>query len=174
LTKPIKAGVLHEKLVQILAVGAVTRAHEPSPPERVPELAALLPLKILLAEDNVINQKVAGVVLQRLGYRPDVAASGLEVIEALRRQAYDVILMDIQMPEMNGLEATARIREGLADRQPYIIAITANATVQDREACLSAGMDDYIAKPFRTEELVSALKRQRGSGSPRDGTRVAP
>jgi len=123
-------------------------------------LAEQMPLRILLAEDNVVNQKVAKHVLQRLGYRADVAANGTEVIEALRRQPYDLILMDVQMPEMDGLEATRYICQNWEVAQrPRIIAMTANAMQGDKEVCLEAGMDDYITKPIRVDELVRALRR---------------
>ncbi|MBE9119659.1 response regulator [Tychonema sp. LEGE 07199] len=115
-------------------------------------------IRILLAEDNVVNQKVATHLLDRIGYRADIAANGLEVLEACKRQSYDVVLMDVQMPEMDGLEATRRIcQEWPANRKPRIIAMTANAMQGDREKCLEAGMDDYITKPVRREELAIAL-----------------
>jgi len=114
-------------------------------------------LRILLAEDNCVNQKVALQMLKRIGYSADVAANGLEVLQALERQSYDVILMDIQMPEMNGFEAARKIRE-MWPNGPKIIAITAYALDGDRERCIQAGMDDYIAKPIQIEELQSVLE----------------
>ncbi|KAM3099924.1 PAS domain S-box protein [Phormidesmis sp. 146-12] len=118
------------------------------------------PLRILLAEDNVVNQKVALHLLQRLGYRADVAGNGLEVLEALRRQAYDVVLMDVQMPEMDGLITTQQIHQEWAPRlRPYIIAMTANAMQGDRQTCLDVGMDDYLSKPIRIEALMRALNQ---------------
>jgi CheY-like chemotaxis protein len=117
-------------------------------------------IRILLAEDNVVNQKVATHLLDRIGYRADIAANGLEVLEALKRQSYDVVLMDVQMPNMDGLEATRRIcQEWPANKKPRIIAMTANAMQGDREKCLEAGMDDYITKPVRREELALALSK---------------
>ncbi len=115
-------------------------------------------LRILLAEDNAVNQKVAMRMLERLGYRADVAANGLEVLRALRSYPYDVVLMDVQMPEMDGLEATRNIRR-IPGRQPLIIAMTAHAMKGDREECLGAGMNDYVSKPVRIEELYAALQR---------------
>jgi CheY-like chemotaxis protein len=116
------------------------------------------PLRILLAEDNVVNQKLALRLLQQMGYRADVAANGIEAIESVERQPYDVVLMDVQMPEMDGLEATRRIvRAGPTGERPRIVAMTANAMQGDREECLAAGMDDYVTKPIRVEALVEAL-----------------
>jgi CheY-like chemotaxis protein len=117
-------------------------------------------LRILLAEDNVINQKVALRLLGKIGYRADVAANGLEVLEALTRQGYDVVLMDIHMPEMDGLEATQLIRQRWpAKQQPNIIALTADALASNREHYLAQGIDDYISKPIRMDELTRALSR---------------
>ncbi len=124
------------------------------------KLAERLPLRILLAEDNLVNQKVALHLLQRIGYRADVAGNGLEVLSCLQRFPYDVVLMDVQMPEMDGLEATRHIVENWApEERPRIIAMTANAMQGDREMCLEAGMDDYISKPIRMEQLVAALSK---------------
>jgi PAS domain S-box-containing protein len=117
-------------------------------------------LAILLAEDNIVNQKVAMRMLERLGYEADIAANGEEVLQALKNRNYDVVLMDVQMPEMDGLEATRRIRT-IAGRQPYIIAMTAHAMKGDREICLGAGMNDYVSKPVRMEELQAAIERSR-------------
>ncbi len=120
--------------------------------------SALPPLRILVAEDNVINQKVALLLLRQLGYAADVAAGGEETLAALRRQRYDVILMDVQMPGMDGLEATRRIHdEWPAEERPRIIAMTANTLREDRETCLAAGMDDYLSKPVLLEDLRAAL-----------------
>jgi PAS domain S-box-containing protein len=122
--------------------------------------ALRFPLRILLAEDNVVNQKVALGILDRLGYHADISANGIEVVDALARRPYDTILMDVQMPEMDGIEATRAIRRTFdADRQPVIIAMTASAMQEDRQACLDAGMDDFVSKPIRLEELTAALER---------------
>lgn len=117
------------------------------------------PMKILLAEDNITNQKVAIGILKRYNLQADVVANGLEVLEAIDRQSYDVILMDVQMPEMNGLEATQRIRANqLLEKQPYIIALTANAMDQDRDIYLSQGMDGFVSKPIRVPNLLESLR----------------
>jgi CheY-like chemotaxis protein len=118
------------------------------------------PLRILLAEDNPTNQVLTLAMLDRLGYRADVAGNGVEVLKTLQRQFYDVILMDVQMPEMDGLEATREVRRSFNPAcQPRIIALTADAMKEDRERCLAAGMDDYVSKPIQVNELISALNR---------------
>jgi CheY-like chemotaxis protein len=116
-------------------------------------------LRILLAEDNASSQKVATVILKRLGYKADTVANGLEALEALERQHYDVVLMDVRMPEMDGLEATRVIRQRWPNNGPKVIAITAYALEGDRELCIEAGMDDYIPKPMALEDLKAALNR---------------
>ncbi len=116
-------------------------------------------LRLLLAEDNIINQKVALRMLRKLGIRADVAANGLEVLEALERQPYDIVLMDVQMPEMDGLGATRAIHNRWPKNAPHIIAVTAHAMEGDKEKCLQAGMDDYISKPMKMDELVSVLRK---------------
>ena len=116
------------------------------------------PLRILLAEDNVVNQKLALRLLQQMGYRADLASNGVEAIECVARQPYDVVLMDVQMPEMDGLEASRRITaQWPVGVRPRIVAMTANAMQGDREECLAAGMDDYLTKPIRVDRLVDAL-----------------
>ena len=125
-------------------------------------LAARHPLRILLAEDNVVNQKLALRLLSRMGYRADLASNGVEAIECVERQPYDVVLMDVQMPEMDGLEASRQITQRWPLQQrPRIVAMTANAMQGDREACLAAGMDDYVTKPIRVDALVQALTQAR-------------
>jgi PAS domain S-box-containing protein len=124
-------------------------------------------MRILLAEDNPVNQKVALLMLKRLGYRADVAANGREVLQALKRQKYDLVLMDVQMPEMDGLEAARVIREMDIERRPKILAMTAYALEGDRERCLGAGMDGYISKPVQMEELKTALDNLQNGGFPR-------
>jgi len=164
LNKPIKPSALFNVLVNIFTgqPTQVVRRESPETTHIDSQLGEKLPLHILLAEDNATNQKLALRMLDRLGYRADLAANGLEVLKALERQVYDVVLMDVQMPELDGLEATRRIRQTLPDaRQPYIVAMTANAMQGDREMCLAAGMDDYISKPIRIETLVEALSKGR-------------
>jgi signal transduction histidine kinase/DNA-binding response OmpR family regulator/HAMP domain-containing protein/HPt (histidine-containing phosphotransfer) domain-containing protein len=166
LTKPIKPSQLYNVLVQIFAEEPQEMARRDAARESAfdAEMGQRRPLRILVAEDNVINQQVALSFLERLGYRADVAANGLEVLSSLRRQPYDVVLMDVQMPEMDGLEATRRIRQSplselAAEVQPRIIAMTANALKEDCDICLAAGMDDYLSKPVQVEELVMALSK---------------
>ncbi len=118
---------------------------------------------ILLVEDNLLNQMVALGMLRLLGHSADVAENGVQALRALSEAPYDIVLMDIQMPELDGLEATRRIRvEFPEERQPYIIALTANAMVGDRQRCLEAGMDDYIAKPLTKDNLAAALRGADG------------
>jgi len=162
LAKPLKASQLYNALVAVLA-GSVDEPMEVG--AGTDTLPVTSSLRILLTEDNVVNQKVALRILDQLGYRADVASNGLEALEALDRQTYDVVLMDVQMPEMDGLDASRRICERLpGESRPWIIAMTANAMVEDREACFAAGMDDYLAKPVRPEELAAALSRARPLG----------
>lgn len=170
LTKPIKPSQLYDALSNIFAsqMASSEQAKMIRPKKQVaeqrfdPEMAQTHPLRILLAEDNAINQKVALRMLGRMGYRADVAANGIEVLEALRRQSYDVVLMDIQMPEMDGVRATKEIRTHFApEKQPHIVAMTANAMKGDRENYLKQGLDDYVSKPIRPEELMRALAESR-------------
>jgi CheY-like chemotaxis protein len=158
LTKPVKPLQLQKLIASLLSTNRGSEGR--SAPERSSQSreARFKNLSILLAEDNPINQKVALSMLKHLGYRAEVAANGVEVLQALRRQPFDIVLMDIQMPEMDGLEATHRIRE-INGRQPFIIAMTAYALDGDREECLKAGMDEYIRKPIQMEDLQKALER---------------
>ena len=174
--KPIRPAQLHNVLLELM----VEESPENFPTqifnhnaqqlfELDERMAQRLPLRILLAEDNIVNQKVALSMLARLGYRADVAANGLEVLTALKEMTYDVILMDIQMPEMSGVEATRIILQRYDDEsRPRIIAMTANALSGDRKRFLDAGMDDYIPKPVQIEELVEALWRSSPGGIPAD------
>ena len=177
LAKPLKASQLYNTLLKVLTAG---EAREETAEVTAGGTPAMSSLRILLAEDNAMNRKVALGFLKRLGYVADVASNGLEALEALERQPYDVVLMDVQMPELDGLDATRRICERWPpDSRPHIIAMTANALPEDREACFSAGMNDYVAKPIRSEELAAALKRaqplrDRDAGSAESGDAGSP
>ncbi|MFM1843599.1 MAG: hypothetical protein RLZZ490_2342 [Cyanobacteriota bacterium] len=162
LNKPIKQSKLYNNLINIFGFSptTVTKLSEPSNAPAPSQLSHLNPLRILLAEDNAVNQKIALLLLEKLGYRADYVADGREVLAALEQCIYDVILMDVQMPEMDGLTATKTICQLYpAPQRPKIIAMTANAMLGDRQLCLEAGMDDYISKPVRLEELASALQK---------------
>ena len=162
LTKPVKPSILLSTLLQIANGKTSKRLQNISTTKKTldPEMNKRHPLRILLVEDNGINQKVATRILSRLGYRADVAGNGKEAIEALKRQPYNVVLMDVQMPEMDGVEATHIIRQKWPQMlQPHIIAMTANALAGDKEKYLAAGMDDYVSKPVKIEELIAALEK---------------
>ena len=152
-TKPANPRLLRNALALLAGTGGAETSSD------LPEnMAAKAPLRILLAEDNVSNQKLLSLVLGRLGYQADVASNGHEVLDALRLQPYDLILMDVQMPELDGLQATRMIRSGFpAELQPMIIALTAHASEDDRVLCLDAGMDGYLTKPLRRKLLADAL-----------------
>jgi signal transduction histidine kinase/DNA-binding response OmpR family regulator/HPt (histidine-containing phosphotransfer) domain-containing protein len=157
LTKPVKPSALFDAAVTVLGVaesgpGAAPDRHAHERP------GESHPLRILLAEDNVVNVKLALRLLERLGYAADVVENGFEVLSALEAADYDVVLMDVQMPEMDGLEATRRIRARWPNRRLWIVAMTANAMGGDREMCLAVGMDDYVSKPVRPELLAAALE----------------
>jgi GAF domain-containing protein/DNA-binding response OmpR family regulator len=159
LAKPLHQSQLFDTLVTLMAPDTTPAAAPTAAKPKIDAgLAARHPLRILLAEDNVVNQKLALRLLQQMGYRADVAGNGIEAIECIERQRYDVVLMDVQMPEMDGLEASRRITARWPpDERPRIVAMTANAMAGDREECLAAGMDDYVTKPIRVEALVQAL-----------------
>jgi GAF domain-containing protein/DNA-binding response OmpR family regulator len=160
LSKPMHQSHLFDMLVSLFADTPVVREARPTKPRADPEMGTRHPLRILLAEDNVVNQKLAIRFLTQMGYRADVASNGVEAVESVIRQTYDVVLMDVQMPEMDGLEASRRINAQWPDgRRPRIVAMTANALQGDREKCLAAGMDDYLTKPLRVELLAEALLR---------------
>jgi signal transduction histidine kinase/DNA-binding response OmpR family regulator len=172
LSKPIKASHLYETILRIAGVPEdASDGHTPNKPIFDNQMGERHPLHILLAEDNVVNQKVALRTLERLGYRADIASNGIETLEALSRQSYDVILLDVQMPEMDGLEAARRIcRDYPIGTRPRMIAMTANAMQGDRELCLNAGMDDYISKPINLDELVAALNEAQPMNTPKSST----
>jgi len=158
LTKPVRPSQLYEALLDVVGTGIEDAASPGDVGGAGPEVAARHPLRILLVEDNAVNQQLALLLLQKLGYRADVAANGVEALEALQRQPYDVVLMDVEMPEMDGLEATRRLRER-SPIGPHVVAVTANALQGERERCLAAGMNDYMTKPLRLEDLAAALSR---------------
>jgi CheY-like chemotaxis protein len=161
LNKPLHQSQLFDTLMNLLAHdGAPRRLQASVKPSMDAEMGKRHPLRILLAEDNVVNQKLALRILQQLGYRADLAANGVEAVQSVERQPYDVVLMDVQMPEMDGLEAARVITTRWArEQRPWIVAMTANAMQGDREECLAAGMDEYVTKPIRVERLVEALGR---------------
>jgi two-component system, sensor histidine kinase and response regulator len=165
LPKPVKASQLYAVLTGILTGPAPERARGAAVAPSLPAIIAPADskgLRILVVEDHAINQKVTLSMLQRLGYHADIAANGRLALAALHQVPYDTILMDVQMPEMDGLEATRRIRaDWPATEQPRIIAMTAAAFLEDRELCLAAGMDDYISKPFTLGDLSTALEKCR-------------
>jgi CheY-like chemotaxis protein/HPt (histidine-containing phosphotransfer) domain-containing protein len=164
LAKPLRASQLYNALIRLLApTGERGGAIEAT----TAGTTRTSSLRILLAEDNAVNQKVALRLLAQLGYGADVAWNGLEALDALERTTYDVVLMDVQMPKLDGLETSRRItKRWPVDTRPRIIAMTANALPEDREACFAAGMQDYVAKPIRPHELAEALKRTRPIKSP--------
>jgi PAS domain S-box-containing protein len=166
LTKPVKASQLFDALVRVLAAGSSAGAAPDGGGAGAGPAAE--GLRLLVAEDNAVNRQLALALLGKLGQQADVVENGREALEALERVPYDVVLMDVQMPELDGLEATRRIRDRFGSAGPTIIAMTANAMEGDREKCLAAGMDDYLAKPIRPEELAGALagcRPRQGGGA---------
>jgi CheY-like chemotaxis protein/nitrogen-specific signal transduction histidine kinase len=165
LTKPIKPLQLQEALIRVIS-GAKPAAKKAATTKLDPALANRLPLRVLLCDDNVINQKVALRLMQQMGYKADVAVNGVECLQAIERLPYDIIFMDVQMPEMDGLEATRQIRErqknpgasGNFKPNIAIVAMTANAMQGDRDKCINAGMDDYLSKPIRPEDIRKILE----------------
>jgi CheY-like chemotaxis protein len=159
LTKPVKQKMLANALRNVfMKAEKETITSEVSHSKLSEDFARRFPLNILVAEDNPVNQRLIIRTLKKMGYDPAAAVNGILTVEEIGRNFYDIILMDIQMPEMDGLEATRVIRNGNS-RQPIIIAMTANALAEDIAACLDAGMDDYISKPVKLEQLVKALEK---------------
>ena len=162
--KPVKPAQLCDVLVRAL-LSPKASTHTVTPPKPDEQLAARMPMRILLCDDNAINQKVAARILQQLGYQPGLAANGREALEAIDRQSFDLILMDVMMPEMDGLEATRQIRERQKKGAPnyasriVIVALTAHAMQGDREKCIAAGMDDYLPKPIRPADVRHVIER---------------
>jgi CheY-like chemotaxis protein len=158
LTKPVK----QQRLIKSLQL--TFSSHEDNADSEDQQSAILTdsfsinyPLNILIAEDNMINQRLIARILHKLGYQINTANDGIQVLESLKKKDYNVILMDVQMPEMDGFEATQVIRQ-MSIEQPYIIAMTANAMSNDKDECLQIGMNDYIAKPMRLAEIIKILK----------------
>ncbi len=160
LARPVRPRSLASVLAGLRDDSVSRRRRRGAAPTLPSDLAETHPLRILLAEDNAVNQKVALSYLSRMGYAADLARTGLEALEAVRRESYDVVLMDVQMPEMDGFEATRRIRAlGPGAKDPWIVALTASAMTGDPEKCSAAGMNDYLSKPVRVEDLAAALRR---------------
>jgi signal transduction histidine kinase/ligand-binding sensor domain-containing protein/DNA-binding response OmpR family regulator len=157
LTKPTKHQVLYKHVIEQLKLKIDVNNEKPVVKTPFSENFALHhPINILIAEDNAINQKLAKYILNKMGYKPDIVGNGHEALNALVSKKYDLILMDVQMPEMDGLEATRFIRQNM-DHQPAIIAMTANVMTEDREACLDAGMNGYLSKPLKLHEIMDIL-----------------
>jgi len=158
--KPIRPAQFLDALCRALGVQLQREKKAPPAPALDASFARRFPLRLLLADDNPINQKVGVSVLNKLGYRADIAHNGLEVLKALEQKVYDMIFLDVQMPEMDGLETARQVcQRWMPDKRPRLIAMTGNALMGDRERCLEAGMDDYISKPVRIAELRSILER---------------
>ncbi|HRI64817.1 MAG TPA: ATP-binding protein [Polyangium sp.] len=158
--KPTKQSSLFEAIMRAMSKRAVRSSRSAQLSIADFAMGAKNPLRILLAEDNLINQRVALMLLQRLGYRADVVANGLEVLDAVAKRVYDVILMDVRMPEMDGLEATRRLRRpGPWPGRPRIVAITADVLQSGQQACRDAGMDEFIGKPIHLQDLTAVLQR---------------
>ena len=156
LTKPITPSQLHRILTNIISMQLAQKSEQTKAAEKKIQISSL---RILLAEDNVTSQKVALQMLKRMGYKADVVANGIEALQALERQPYDLVLMDLRMPEMNGLQATRIIRQRWPDNGPKIVAVTAYALQGDQEKCIEAGMDGYISKPIKMNELAEVLRK---------------
>jgi len=157
LTKPAKHQQLFKHIQAELKQSKETVDDNTKTSMLSPDFAKKYPYHILIADDNLVNQKLAARILSKLGYEPDIANNGREAVEMANSKTYEIVLMDMLMPEMDGVEATRIIRSGLK-KQPQIIAMTANALPEDREVCLKAGMDDYIAKPIKLDELMTVLR----------------
>lgn len=159
LTKPARHQVLYKHIVdQLKENGSVIKEPEQVKSQFSEDFAKQYPMNILIAEDNVVNQKLASRILIKMGYEPDIAVNGHDALNAMAAKVYDMVLMDVQMPEMDGLEATRFIRENM-EYQPVIIAMTANAMPEDKELCMKSGMDDYLSKPMKIADIMDILER---------------
>jgi CheY-like chemotaxis protein len=158
LAKPVKHHELNNVIIGIFKNSTIKLNREVPKQTLSAEFGKKYPLKILVAEDNPVNQTLIMMVMKKIGLVPDMAPNGVKALEALVIKPYDVILMDVQMPEMDGLETTRVIRQQ-SSHQPVIIAITANAMQDDKEACREAGMDDYISKPIELDKLIKILEK---------------
>ncbi|RYE17493.1 MAG: response regulator, partial [Sphingobacteriales bacterium] len=168
LVKPVKQQHLRTSIQSAMASKKEVALPEAKAATVLPaDFAEKFKLNILVAEDNTINQRLIERILHKLGYQPTIVATGVQALEKMEEEFFDVILMDVQMPEMDGLEATEKIRT-LPVKQPYIIAMTANAMVKDREECFRVGMNDYIAKPFNLEDLLTMLTKASKTGKEKE------
>ncbi len=158
LTKPIRHQVLFKHIAEELQSANPVSENKPAAQQLSSSFAERYPLKIVCAEDNMFNQQLVLIILSKLGYKAPMANNGLEVLQMVQEEAFDIVLMDVQMPEMDGLEATRSIRQTLGEH-PVIIALTANAIQGDKEICLNAGMNDYLSKPLKPEELMKLLEK---------------
>lgn len=158
LSKPVKIGQLSHAIRSAMGIRIANRMS--SPPQAQEHLAAEYPLRILVAEDNLVNQRVAALLLRRLGYEADIVGDGRQALDRLKQTSYDVVFLDIQMPEMDGLEAAQTICRDYPERErPWLVALTAHAVEGDREDCIAAGMNDYLSKPVRSDTLATVLRR---------------
>jgi CheY-like chemotaxis protein len=157
LPKPVRRSSLISAVAHVLGIGQLA-PHRAAPAEMMPSAVEGVPLRVLVAEDNQVNQLLVTTILAKAGMRAEVAANGVEAVQAVHQRNFDVVLMDMQMPEMDGLEATRRIRQlGALGRAVPIIAMTANAMQEDRRRCLEAGMNDFVAKPIDSAELLRKI-----------------
>ena len=159
LNKPARHHILYKHIAeQLKANGTVIKEVQPTQSQFSVEFAAQYPMNILIAEDNMVNQKLARHIFTKMGYAPDMAENGHVAINAMIGKKYDIIFMDVQMPEMDGLETTRFIRDHM-EYQPVIVAMTANALPEDRELCLKVGMDDYLSKPMKITGIMDVLEK---------------
>jgi CheY-like chemotaxis protein len=159
INKPLKHSQLISYLADLFSNSKNSPVQSIRQQKQIQKINELFPLNILVAEDNAINQKLILRLFEMLGYNINIAANGFEVIDALNRMEFDIVFMDIQMPEMDGFEATRQIIAKWPDQRPLIVAMTANALTSDREKCLAAGMDDYISKPLTIDQVSIGIEK---------------